>query len=251
MAQFSIPPVAEDHPERQAEQRCQLCRLSAPAFVKAVAYGAYQGHLRSLVHLLKYDGMLPVARGLGKLLAASLETLSLETLAVPDPSATARPMLVVPVPMYRAKQRQRGFNHALLLARAALAELHRSHPDWQLRLAPGMLERTKATASQAGLTTRQRRKNLQGAFRAPRPAQLAGQHVLLVDDVYTTGATARACSRVLVAAGAASVRVATVARAQREGVAFWDAHFTRRAVAQTVRQDASRTSGYRLERSRG
>jgi predicted amidophosphoribosyltransferase len=75
------------------------------------------------------------------------------------------------------------------------------------------------------LTTRQRRQNLRGAFSAPRPAALAGRHVLLIDDVYTTGATARACSRVLIDAGAASVRVATVARAQREGIAFWDAPF--------------------------
>ena len=237
IAQFSTPTVAENSPGYHAQQLCQLCRLSPPAFVKAVAFGAYQGHLRSFVHLLKYDGMLPVARGLGKLLALSMESLGgLESFAA------AQPVLVTPVPMHRVKQRQRGFNHALLLAQAAVAEVRRAHPDWKLRLAPGLLERTKDTVSQAGLTPRQRRKNLESAFRAPRPAQLAGRHVLLVDDVYTSGATARACSRVLMSAGAASVRVATVARAQREGVAFWDAHFMRRAAL---------SHGSGAERSRG
>jgi predicted amidophosphoribosyltransferase len=94
-----------------------------------------------------------------------------------------------------------------------------------LHLETTLLKRVRVTVSQAGLTTHQRRQNLRGAFFAPKPGRLAGQHVLLVDDIYTTGATARACSRVLMNAGAASVRVATVARAQREGVASWDPSF--------------------------
>jgi ComF family protein len=194
--------------------------------VKAVSFGAYQGHLRSLIHLLKYDGMQPLAHRLGGLLARSLNAFA-------DDFGEPRRMLVVPVPMHRAKQRRRGFNHAALLAQAAISKLGRGHPRsdlrsdllWDLRLAVDVLERVKPTESQAGLTAGQRRRNLRGAFVARQPAQLAGSDVLLVDDVYTTGATARACSRVLIAAGAASVRVATVARAQREGIALWDAHF--------------------------
>jgi ComF family protein len=134
-------------------------------------------------------------------------------------------MLVIPVPMHPGKQRQRGFNHAELLARAALVEMRRRHPQWVLHLETGLLKRVRVTVSQAGLTTHQRRQNLRGAFFAPRPARLAGRDVLLIDDIYTTGATARACSRVLINAGAASVRVATIARAQREGVALWDTGF--------------------------
>jgi ComF family protein len=210
-ASFSTPRLASDDPRFAADLLCHLCRQAPPAFLKAVAYGVYQGHLRSLVHLLKYDGMRPVARRLGKLLAESLEP------------SEPQPMLVVPVPLHKAKLRQRGFNHATLLAQSAIAELRRRDRRWALQLAPGMLERKRATPSQAGLSAPQRRRNLRGAFSAPRPAQLAGRHVLVIDDVYTTGATARACSRVLIDAGAASVRVATVARAQREGVAFWDA----------------------------
>ncbi len=184
--------------------------------MKAVAYGSYQGQLREMVHLLKYDRMQPVAGRLGRLLADSVETF-----------VSPQAMLVIPVPMHPSKQRQRGFNHAELLARTAMVEMRRRHPQWGLKLETGLLKRVRVTVSQAGLTTHQRRQNLRGAFFAPRPGNLAGQHVLLIDDIYTTGATARACSRVLRNAGAASVRVATVARVQREGVAFWDPGFLR------------------------
>jgi predicted amidophosphoribosyltransferase len=127
--------------------------------------------------------------------------------------------------MHPAKQRKRRFDHAELLAQAAIREMRRRHPEAKLQLRTDLLKRKRATVSQAGLSTHQRRQNLRGAFLVPRPAKLAGQHVLLIDDIYTTGATARACSRVLRASGAASVRVATVARAQREGVAMWDTGF--------------------------
>jgi ComF family protein len=168
--------------------------------------------------LLKYDGMQPLSGRLGVLLADCLEPLK--------PSMPPR-MVVIPVPMHPVKQRKRGFNHAELLARAAMTELRRRHPQRALQLETNLLKRVRVTASQAGLTTRQRRQNLRGAFFVPRPAALVGQDVLLLDDIYTTGATARACSRVLRNAGARSVWVATVARAQREGVALWDAGFLR------------------------
>jgi ComF family protein len=217
--------LGSDHPDSQP--LCQPCRLAAPAFVKAVAYGGYHGELRSLVHLLKYEGMQPVARRLGRLLADSLEAFA-------SSADVPRQMLVIPVPMHPVKQRQRGFNHAELLARAAMAEMRRRHPQMRLHLETSLLKRVRVTVSQAGLTTHQRRQNLRGAFFAPRPGRLAGQNVLLVDDIYTTGATARACSRVLMNAGAASVRVATVARAQREGVASWDPSFLRTGFLQSA-----------------
>ena len=211
IAHFS--PLAESE---DPARLCQPCRLAPPAFVKAVAYGGYHGQLRSLVHLLKYDGMQPIAGRLGVLLADSLERLA---------GSMPRRMVVVPVPMHPVKQRQRGFNHAELLARAAIAELRKRDPRRVLQLETSLLKRVRVTVSQSGLTTHQRRQNLRGAFFAPRPAAVAGQDVLLIDDIYTSGATARACSRVLRNAGARSVWVATVARTQREGVASWDAGF--------------------------
>ena len=215
IAQFSPLPVADAPPAL-----CQPCRLAPPAFVKAVAHGVYHGRLRSLIHLLKYEGVRPVAAHLGRLLAGSLE------------SSPAFPleMLVIPLPVHAARQRQRGFNHAELIARTLIAQLRCSRPEWALQLATNRLQRMRVTTSQAGLTTHQRRENLRGAFFVPDPGRVAGRHILLVDDIYTTGATVRACSMVLRRAGAASVWVATVARAQREGVAAWDAGFLSNAL---------------------
>jgi ComF family protein len=172
-----------------------------------VAYGGYAGNLRGLIHALKYDGVLPVAERLGGLLAEAILKLD---------SGIAGEALVVPVPMYEPKRRQRGFHHAQLIARAAVKALRARRPELKLKLAEDLLERRRATRSQAGLSPHQRRANLRGVFFAPHPGRLQGKNVLLLDDIYTTGATARACSEVLRRAGAASVWVATVARPQRE-----------------------------------
>ncbi len=111
--------------------------------------------------------------------------------------------------------RERGFNQARSLAREALGFLGKSHPEWRLTLAASTLMRLRATESQAGLTPRQRRMNVRGAFSVSDPSKVTMQHVLLMDDILTTGATARAAAQALLNAGAASVWVATLARAQR------------------------------------
>ena len=119
---FRTFPLCRAVTDPDSQPLCQPCRLAAPAFVKAVAYGGYHGELRSLVHLLKYEGMQPVAGRLGRLLADSLEAFA-------SSADAPRQMLVIPVPMHPVKQRQRGFNHAELLARAAMAEMRRRHPQ--------------------------------------------------------------------------------------------------------------------------
>jgi ComF family protein len=126
-------------------------------------------------------------------------------------------MLVVPIPLHRTKYAQRGFNQARALAREAINILRRTHPEWKLTLAPRTLMRLRATESQAGLTPRQRRLNVRGAFSVTDPAVVTMKHVLLVDDILTTGATARAAARACTRAGAASIWVATLARARRAG----------------------------------
>jgi ComF family protein len=211
-----VPLDASAVPISAADQLCQHCRLAPPRFERAVAYGGYTGALRSMIHALKYDGMSPIADRLGGLLAEAV--LKLENGGF-GPAFARGEVLVVPVPLHASKLKQRGFNHAELLARGMVRALRARRPEWRMTLAAGVLERRRATQSQAGLSPHQRRANLRGVFFASQPERLAGRDVLLIDDIYTTGATARACSSVLRRAGAGAVWVATVARPQRENFA--------------------------------
>jgi ComF family protein len=183
---------------------CRPCRMAPPPFVRAVAYGPYQGRMRAAIHALKYDRLYPAARGLGQMLAEAIAQLA--------PEAPSE-MLVIPVPLHRSKYAQRGFNQARSLAVYALQALRKTHPQWKLTLASSTLMRLRSTESQAGLTFRQRRLNVRGAFSVSDPAAVTKKHVLLIDDIFTTGATARAAAQALARAGAASVWVATLARA--------------------------------------
>jgi len=180
--------------------------MAPPPFVRAVAYGPYQGRLREAIHALKFDRLHPAAEGLGRMLAEAIVQIAAEAPAE---------MLVVPVPLHRTKYSQRGFNQARSLAAEALKCLKKSHPEWRLTLAPSTLMRLSATESQAGLTPRMRRMNVRGAFSVSDPSAVASKYVLVIDDILTTGATARAAALVLQRAGAASVWVATLARARR------------------------------------
>ena len=178
-------------------QSCGNCRESRPLFDKACAYGSYAGELRELIHLLKYEQVEPAANVLGGMLAEAIGKLN-----IPEP------VLMVPVPLHSSKRRQRRFNQAELIARAALKHsvVHGA------KLETSCLARTRATVSQIGLTRPQRAENIRGAFRVEHRERIVGRSILLVDDVLTTGTTASECARVLRKAGAEKVWVATVAR---------------------------------------
>jgi len=194
---------------------CRACRLAPPPFIRAVAYGLYQDRMKAAIHALKYDRLHPAAGGLGSMLAQAIAQLAGEAPAE---------MLVVPVPLHRLKHAERGFNQARLLAVEALRILRSSHPEWKLTLASKTLMRLRATDSQAGLTPRQRRMNVRGAFTVSDASAVTLKHVLIIDDIFTTGATVRAAARALQQAGAASVWVATLARARREFESRYEAH---------------------------
>ncbi len=196
-------PAADRLEPYLAETRCLLCQRVDPPFERAVAYGSYDGGLRDLIHVLKFQQVRPAAEVLGRMLA--------ETIASLEPSMPVGRIMVVPVPLYRRKQAQRGFNQAETIARVALQKLARPK---RFELCAGFLLRRRDTESQIGLTNRQRRENLRGAFAVPTtgPTRILKRDILLIDDVLTTGTTASECARVLLRAGAARVWVATVAR---------------------------------------
>ncbi|HEX2188018.1 MAG TPA: ComF family protein [Longimicrobiaceae bacterium] len=185
-------------PAREPGPRCAAC-AALPAGVRAVRSAFVMGETaRKLVHALKYRGWAALAEPLGARMAA-----------LPFPwDAEEEARLVVPVPTSPTRVRERGYNQAALLARAFAARTGRTTD-------PEMLARTRASRTQTALHPEERRANVAGAFAVPerRRSALRGEHVLLVDDVWTTGATAVACAQALLDAGARVVSVATFARA--------------------------------------
>ena len=124
----------------------------------------------------------------------------LASVMVEEPEA-----LIVPVPLHRKRERERGYNQSMLVARAAAG-------PWRENLAPGAVRRVRATAQQVGLSSEERAVNVVGAFEADIDL-VTGRPIVLVDDVMTTGSTVAACATVLHDAGAAAVAVVTLSRA--------------------------------------
>ena len=204
-AHLAEGPAAPHGSEEQA--LCRLCQLAPPPFERAIAFGSYEGALRGLIHLLKFDQVRPSATVLGRLLAKSIQSL--------DPTLPPGTLAIVPVPLHASRQSQRGFNQAEMIVRAALKNLYRSDYKDRFEVVTRALIRVRDTGSQIGLNRHRRRQNLRGAFVVQAPAAIAGRNVILVDDVYTTGATASECARVLRRAGAARIWVVTVGRTLR------------------------------------
>ena len=156
--------------------------------------------MRKLIHLFKFEGVRTLQKPLGSLLAQALpRELSFDA--------------IVPMPLHWRKRWQRGFNQSELLAR----EIGRR---WHVPVR-ALVRRRKSTMPQAGLTSAQRRKNVEGAFKSGKRSPLKGMRLLLIDDVLTTGATASACARALKRAGAAQVTFLALARRDRRA-AFED-----------------------------
>ena len=187
--------------ETARDTRCQLCQRTDPPFERAVAYGSYDGELRDLIHLLKFEQVRPAGVVLGRRLAEVMSDL--------EKAMPVGTIGVIPVPLHKRKRAQRGFNQAELIARSALKRLSRPK---RFGSCIGVLIRRRETGSQIGLTNHQRRENLRGAFAVSDPTRISNRDILLVDDVFTTGTTASECARVLIRAGAARVWVATVGR---------------------------------------
>jgi ComF family protein len=159
--------------------------------------GLYQGALRDIIHAMKYQGVYGLVRPLAALLQAQFAWHW----------GSVVPEALVPIPLHRSKLRQREFDQAVALA--GYVSAYTGVPLWA-----DVLVRHRATVSQVGLTAVQRRQNVRGAFHLSAPHMCAGKVILLIDDVYTTGATMRECARLLQQAGARWVGVYTLARVE-------------------------------------
>jgi competence protein ComFC len=174
---------------------CSNCAGREVHFECAVAPYQSRGVVRDLIHAFKYDHRLYLRRPLAAWLAEALA----------DPRIASRPFsALVPVPLHHIRYREREFNQAAELAR--LVARSAGVPMWDC------LRRTRYTTTQTKLDRHERMENLRGAFRVRHNAGVKDRHLVLVDDVFTTGSTVEECSCVLLRAGAASVRVITIAR---------------------------------------
>jgi ComF family protein len=175
-----------------ASAPCSTCTAVPPPYEYARSAAVYEGALREALHAFKFSGKRALARPLGDLAAESCVAWLTEDIEA-----------VVPVPLAWERERERGFNQAALLAGRVARRLDvPTRPRW--------LTRVRATRPQSDLSAAERRANVRGAFRAS--PDVAGRHVLVVDDVFTTGATLGECARALRAGGARRVGVLTVAR---------------------------------------
>ncbi|MCS6828047.1 MAG: ComF family protein [Caldilinea sp.] len=181
-------------------ERCDFCTDDAAfPLQRARAAALHVSPLREWIHLLKYEGRRDLAPLLARYLVAALDR--------PDWSEILlRLNAVAPVPLHDERRRERGYNQAELLAQA-LCERRR------LPLRTDLLQRSKLTRSQVGLNRAERQENVQDAFTAVSTCR--GLSVLLIDDVYTTGATLCACASALLKMGAAAVYALTLAIPER------------------------------------
>jgi ComF family protein len=176
---------------------CTRCRTN-PSFLTGIhSLTAHRPPLRDAVHALKYEGVRVLVEPLAQLLA--------EHWFQQDTSAD----VVVAVPLHLRRERQRGYNQSQLLAAEFAVKTG-------LMLVDGALQRTRATRAQVGLGVEDRWANVHDAFAIRDTAssqKLVGRHVLLIDDVCTTGATLESCAQALLRSGTNTVRALTVTRA--------------------------------------
>nr|WP_231701673.1 ComF family protein [Halopseudomonas salegens] len=177
---------------------CGQCLQQPPAFRQVIAPFTYRFPLDSLIPAFKYHNQLASGRLLVPALIQAIQHHHNEY-------DQALPERLLPMPLHRQRQAQRGYNQAFELARPVARALG-------IQLDRHSLLRRQSTPAQQGLSANERRRNLQDAFHCPQPEQIHGLHLAVLDDVVTTGATANEVSRTLLKAGAASISIWALAR---------------------------------------
>ena len=183
-------------PSEHTTRACGRCIQKAPYWQQLIFVSDYQPPLRQLVHRLKYQGKWQIASALSRLMLLSY-LYARRTRQLPKPD------LITVVPLHHQRQWRRGFNQSDRLARPLARWLECAY-------FPDVITRTRKTKPQQSLNAIQRRRNLRNAFSCQQ--NLSGKHVLVVDDVLTTGSTMGEVSRLLLAQGAKSIQVVCLCR---------------------------------------
>jgi len=173
--------------------RCGQCLRKPPAFDRSFSLFSYEKETVTLIHQLKFNEKLAYSRLLGSMLA---DAIAINAVELPD--------CILPVPLYKKRLKQRGFNQSIELARPVAN-------TFNIPLDVQSVKRVRDTRSQTELDKKQRRKNIRAAFEVVEP--LSAHHVVVVDDVVTTTSTVNEMARKLKRAGARRVDVWSIARA--------------------------------------
>jgi len=198
-------PIVSERAADASQILCGVCRARDPGFDSARSYGIYRGNLRLLILQLKFRRRERLGRRLGAFLGNAWGKL--------DSANGGVSVLIVPVPLFHLRERERGFNQARLLADGLKSYLEELPGRTKVRVETKLLVRTRATRPQAGLKLQARRENVRGAFAVAKPEFVRDRQIILVDDVMTTGATLSACAHALKKSGAAKVYALAMARA--------------------------------------
>jgi ComF family protein len=173
----------------QVPSTCGECLKYEPAFKFVRSFGLYEGILKKAINLLKYHGIKRLSRPLSEIL-----------LEIKMPQVE----IVIPVPLHERRLRQREFNQSALLAKYVAKSLGTT-------LILDCLIKIRDTMPQVGLSAKDRKKNIKKAFEVKDEEIIKGKDIMLIDDVFTTGATVQECSKVLKKAGAGDIYVITLA----------------------------------------
>lgn len=171
---------------------CEVCQTERPYFHALRAWAVFEDPVRSALHNLKYRRNLALGDALAGHMVHYVKKLNWDV------------NMVVPIPLGRQRQKERGYNQVAMIAKPLALALG-------IQFAPNALARCKETRSQVGLSKQERQKNVHGAFQAG--AGVNGKNILVLDDVSTTGSTLSSGAEALLASGAKSVYALTVARA--------------------------------------
>jgi ComF family protein len=195
-AKCGKPLIPTDFFKQNREILCLDCKRKKYSFEFSRSTGIYDKVLKKCIHLFKYYGEKKLAKPLGKLMVDSL---------VKNDEFKRKIDLIIPVPLHRNDLKKRGFNQSVLLGKVTGDYL-------SIPVRENVLVKKKLTPFQVNLSKKERKINILGAFSVEKPEEIEGKNILILDDVFTTGATVEECTKELMKARAKNIFVLTLAR---------------------------------------